>query len=271
MSDKPGICLIINNKQFFDCDPREGSEKDVEMFRSLFEGLNYEVIVRENMGQKQLLDLLREKSADEELKKHDIFIAIIMSHGISEHVITSDSEYVSYDEIIDFFSNEQCKHLVGKPKVFIFNCCRSQNGKSIYHFTLYLSNHFTYNCLFRANSEFKKYKNHTEAIIWRHFNDIFYIELYANLDHCPSRTDPFAFADYLSVRDEESGTLFAKAFTTAMANNPNEDVCTIVTKANNILEELVRNDPNNRIETRQTIEQKKWGHKKNFYFSKWKH
>ena len=77
--------------------------------------------------------------------------------------------------------------------------------------------------------------------------------------------------DYLSVRDEESGTLFAKAFTRAMEANPKEEVCTIVTKANNILCDMVRNDPKNRVETRQAIEQRKLGPKKNFYFSKFTH
>lgn len=81
-------------------------------------------------------------------------------------------------------------------------------------------------------------------------------------------TNWFYFSDYLSVRDEESGTLFAKAFTEAMKANWNEDVCTIVTKANNILNGLVKNNPKNKVEQGQTIEQRKLGHQKNFYFSK---
>lgn len=56
-----------------------------------------------------------------------------------------------------------------------------------------------------------------------------------------------------------------------MNANLNEEVCTIVTKANNILTELVKNNPKNKVERGQTIEQRKLGHKKNFYFSKLNH
>lgn len=56
-----------------------------------------------------------------------------------------------------------------------------------------------------------------------------------------------------------------------MEENPNEEICTIVTKANNILCDLIRKDPKNRVEPRQAVEQRKLGPKKNFYFSKLAH
>lgn len=135
VSDTPGTCLIINNKKFYHCDEREGSEKDVELFSAMFESLNYQVICQQDVSRLQLIDLLAKQSQDESLKKYDIFVTIIMSHGISDHVITSDNELVSYDEILDFFSNEHCPYMVDKPKVFIFNCCRSLTGTyvSLFH------------------------------------------------------------------------------------------------------------------------------------------
>lgn len=131
VSKVPGTCLIINNKKFLSFEQREGSEKDVEMFKTCFERLNYDVILEQDLTREKLLDLLKKKSKDKALDKQDIFVAIIMSHGISEHVITSDNQYVSYDEILQIFSNETCPYLLDKPKVFIFNSCRSrvQNGK----------------------------------------------------------------------------------------------------------------------------------------------
>ena len=128
MSDQPGICLIINNKKFFNFETRIGSEKDVEMFETLFKKINYEVIIEEDLGHDQFLYVLEKISKQEKLKNYDIFVSIIMSHGVSDHVVTSDSEYISYDEILNCFSNEHCQHLIDKPKVFIFNCCRSQCG-----------------------------------------------------------------------------------------------------------------------------------------------
>lgn len=132
VSKVPGTCVIINNKNILGCEPREGSEKDVVMFKTCFESLNYDVICKQDLSRKELLNLLKTKSYDKALDEQDIFVTIIMSHGKSEHVITSDSQYVSYDEILQIFSNESCQYLLDKPKVFIFNSCRSrlaQHGK----------------------------------------------------------------------------------------------------------------------------------------------
>lgn len=126
VSEVPGTCLIINNKEFLSCEQREGSEKDVEMFKACFKRLNYDVICEQDLSRERLLDLLKKKAKDKALDKHDIFVSIIMSHGISEHVITSDNQYVSFDEILQIFSNEGCHYLLNKPKVFIFNSCRSR-------------------------------------------------------------------------------------------------------------------------------------------------
>lgn len=240
VSEVPGTCLIINNKEFVRCELREGSENDVEMFKTLFERMNYDVICEKNVTRDSLLKLLKNKSKDKALEKHDIFVAIIMSHGISDHVITSDNQYVSYDEILKIFNNKDCSNLKDKPKIFIFNSCRSKLHPDD-------SDDFKSQFKFVDAEDSSTKTNHT-------FSDILIV--FSTLNH------------YLSVRDEESGTLFAKAFTEAMKANWNEDVCTIVTKANNILNGLVKNNPKNKVEQGQTIEQRKLGHQKNFYFSK---
>ena len=109
----------------FGHEDREGSEKDVERFKLLFNKFNYYVEVVENLNKEMFHKKLSAKALDESLKNHDIFVMIIMSHGVEDHVMTSDGQYLSYDEILNLFSNEHCPQLIGKPKVFIFNCCRA--------------------------------------------------------------------------------------------------------------------------------------------------
>lgn len=220
INEQPGICLIINNEIFNNHLTRSGSKIDVDKFKKQFEKLNYNVITRSDLSRNQFLDLLKEQTKKKELVNQDIFVAIIMSHGVSENVITSDGEKVGYDEIFELFSNENCPGLFGKPKIFIFNCCRSPQIHSMNN------NEQTIDSC-KTNREFKT------------FSDVF--KVFSTLN------------SLYSVRDEENGTFFATAFTEAMKENSHSDVSEISIKANTKLETLV-NDPKNKVETRQTIE-----------------
>lgn len=79
----------------------------------------------------------------EELRRvHSAFI-IISSHGDGEHgrqqteIQGTDYQLSSYEnvfctDILDYFTTEQCPHLEEKPKVFIFQTCRSVNFKCMF-------------------------------------------------------------------------------------------------------------------------------------------
>lgn len=126
----PGYCLILNNKSFNSSDLsfREGSEKDVENLKNCFNELNYNVVVKENLNEKEIIDLLDETSKNKDLLIFDIFVFFLMSHGSSEGIIGSDSQVVNFTKIIEYFNNQNCKFLNDKPKIFFFNCCRSYLG-----------------------------------------------------------------------------------------------------------------------------------------------
>lgn len=75
---------------------------------------------------KKLITNHRKQSS---LSKYDISIVVIMGHGSGSSngasVISGvDGVTVPIAWIIDEFSKSNCPALNGKPKIFIFQCCR---------------------------------------------------------------------------------------------------------------------------------------------------
>ncbi|CAL4163591.1 unnamed protein product, partial [Meganyctiphanes norvegica] len=67
---------------------------------------------------------IREFTKKPELQNVDSSIFIFMSHGIEESFYTKDGVEISRDFIVNELNNQKCPALEGKPKFFIFNCCR---------------------------------------------------------------------------------------------------------------------------------------------------
>lgn len=74
---------------------------------------------------------------DSSLKRVDINIVVVMSHGTgkerhdSTEIVGTDDELLPTTWILEQFSNENCPFLGSKPKIFIFQCCRSVCPKVI--------------------------------------------------------------------------------------------------------------------------------------------
>ena len=47
-----------------------------------------------------------------------------MSHGSKRGIHGTDDEAITLDEIINTFKGDNCKELIGKPKIFLFQSCR---------------------------------------------------------------------------------------------------------------------------------------------------
>ena len=103
---------------------REGSERDVERLRNLFESLRFEVIIKRDLKRDQIEGVAQEYGG----KKHDKFVAfalIIMSHGDDEDCILGvDNKPVSVRALMREFQAEKCPSLKGKPKILIIQTCR---------------------------------------------------------------------------------------------------------------------------------------------------
>lgn len=75
-------------------------------------------------------------SKDSSLKRVDMSVLIMMSHGSNvdnsgrvvqggfTQIYGVDDRGLPIDDILDTFSAEKCRAMAGKPKIFIFQCCR---------------------------------------------------------------------------------------------------------------------------------------------------
>lgn len=72
--------------------------------------------------------ILKDFADDPMHKNADACFVVIMSHGTSEkgtdYIYGVDHLQVEVEWILTQFNNENAKHLVEKPKVFLFQCCR---------------------------------------------------------------------------------------------------------------------------------------------------
>lgn len=80
-------------------------------------------------SKQQFKELVDELITSDYLSRADCLVLSIMSHGARKdnllRVQFGDGKklYVE-DDIISKFNNENCRSLIGKPKIFIFPFCR---------------------------------------------------------------------------------------------------------------------------------------------------
>uniref|UniRef100_A0A3B4CM63 Caspase-6 n=1 Tax=Pygocentrus nattereri TaxID=42514 RepID=A0A3B4CM63_PYGNA len=108
-----GTVLIFNQERFFltlNLRERSGTATDKE---NLTERCSYKFCEKFI----ELYVLLADH------RDADCFVCVFLSHGEDGHVYAHDDK-VDIKEITALFRGEQCKSLVGKPKIFIFQACR---------------------------------------------------------------------------------------------------------------------------------------------------
>jgi hypothetical protein len=139
MTKKPrGKCIIINNiPDLF---------KESQRFEFIFKKLFFDVEPIENtfkMTAQQISDKLKSVAKDKKLSKHEALLVMAISHGEDEKVLGynacreledelfDESDVIKISEVVDIFSDKNCKFLRQTPKLFFFNCCRE--SISIFH------------------------------------------------------------------------------------------------------------------------------------------
>ena len=58
-------------------------------------------------------------------REAEAFILVVLSHGKKDHVICCDGRTMHIDYITSCFDGNNCKHLKGKPKMFIIQACQT--------------------------------------------------------------------------------------------------------------------------------------------------
>jgi hypothetical protein len=123
-----GYCVLINNYLTF------GTYKEMQRFRNIFYQLNYDVLMAQNLDHKELFEYFSTLSKNLILGNYCALFIMILSHGTKNNEILSfDEKPIKIDTLMNLFNNENCRYLLDKPRIFIFNCCR---GSEFFKFIL---------------------------------------------------------------------------------------------------------------------------------------
>lgn len=118
-----GRVLIIDNVHFYDEEyNREGSEKDRKDLEEFFNGLDFEVIVQQDLTAEQMETVLDEQINDDKGLTEDCFILFILSHGRVSEIIGVDMNTMHYSVIYEKFNN--CDMWNEKPKLIYIQACQ---------------------------------------------------------------------------------------------------------------------------------------------------
>ena len=75
----------------------------------------------------EIKETLKQVLNSEECNSHDCFVLYIHSHGKDSGFYTSNNNIIQFDQIIQLFSDENCKKFIGKPKLIFFDCGRRKH------------------------------------------------------------------------------------------------------------------------------------------------
>ncbi|KAK4879284.1 hypothetical protein RN001_007430 [Aquatica leii] len=134
----PGICLIINQENFYtEPDPqwahllpkdnirlndRDGTVFDCSSLKNTFEKFGYTIVIRNNLTHEELLEAVVETV--NMIRKHSSLIVCILSHGLEGIVYGVNSIPVEISKIRNTICTTNTRHLKTKPKVLILQSCQ---------------------------------------------------------------------------------------------------------------------------------------------------
>ncbi|XP_052098330.1 caspase-7-like isoform X3 [Mytilus californianus] len=134
---KIGYAIFIINCKFDAQSERPFADLDCKNMKKLFEQLGFEIKMLENNSSEELLQNLK-VIRNSIGRDHDCMTCIISSHGCEiptrnnerQHVIFTKDSTVLTEDILHNFGDDECKNLVGKPKMFFIQACRCVGGVS---------------------------------------------------------------------------------------------------------------------------------------------
>lgn len=103
---------------------RVGSLADANRLKIVFEQLGFVVRRYDNIKRDRMRNLFTDLAKDEALVDHQALVVIILTHGVNGAILGSDKKELKVESIYEKFNNENCKALIGKPKLFFVSACR---------------------------------------------------------------------------------------------------------------------------------------------------
>lgn len=128
--------LLICNIEFEHLSWRNGAEVDVVGMTKLLEGLGYVVDTHYNLTSQGMATVMKDFADREEHWTSDSTFLVFMSHGLRAGLCGTKSkdettDILSLDTIYQKFNNQNCRALLGKPKVVIIQACRGGKRGSV--------------------------------------------------------------------------------------------------------------------------------------------
>lgn len=134
-----GWCLIFSNHVFSDPNLGKllGYERDKENFEKVFSELGFVTKVFEKVTAEEIKQIIQEhanRSASDCLYPTNALAVVILTHGNTNYLCgfnyksnnnpDQPNDKIGVTELMDIFSNQNCPHLVGKPKIVFLQACR---------------------------------------------------------------------------------------------------------------------------------------------------
>lgn len=116
------MALIFNHNEFDNEEPRLGSECDEVNIKNVLLNLSFEVKAYKDLTFREIKNILQE-TADLDHSDNDCLVVVLMSHGNKGELYAKDRTYPVACLWENFLGND-CKSLIGKPKLFFIQACR---------------------------------------------------------------------------------------------------------------------------------------------------
>uniref|UniRef100_A0A914HKG2 Uncharacterized protein n=1 Tax=Globodera rostochiensis TaxID=31243 RepID=A0A914HKG2_GLORO len=125
-SSPRGLALIIANDKFTNrrLPARPGSDVDVKNIKKLLAGLGYDIFANRNETAEQMMTTIKKFSKFKDHEKAHSTMIFVLSHGRYDEIMGSDGQSVNVHDFVGQLNADNCRFLIGKPKLFFLNCCR---------------------------------------------------------------------------------------------------------------------------------------------------
>ncbi|XP_045120904.1 uncharacterized protein LOC123510132 isoform X2 [Portunus trituberculatus] len=120
-----GLVLIFN--YYFTgqgTNERRGAKRDSFNLKTLFGHMGYMVYLYEDLSKSDTEEKLRDQQENQYLCHFDSFIVFVLSHGKDDSFSCGDGEMMSLKNVRSYFTDNNCRGLISKPKLFFANYCR---------------------------------------------------------------------------------------------------------------------------------------------------
>ncbi|XP_076251874.1 caspase-1-like isoform X2 [Rhynchophorus ferrugineus] len=122
---KKGFAVIFNHYEFLNGNTkRQGTDEDVTKLKKCLKYLQFEVKVHTDLTKDEIETYITQYS-EKNYTNYSSLLIVILTHGDVDTIEAYDTSY--HPKILwNSFTVDRCPTLIGKPKMFFFQCCRGR-------------------------------------------------------------------------------------------------------------------------------------------------